>query len=885
MYQFVFIHPTIEAITPSSDGKTYNYLHSQNRLTENYLTFDEFFHFCHMLPKETISNLPAKKESFITGTFKIGNETVVKIHIDKKADNYHQFKVRIINPNLLKWDDIGKENDKSNNHIFILKTDTEDKIFISIYQKHQNSGFDIKHPSKRFLKGLKDIAPKSMHDLIESATMDPKYIKKKQKDEPTTLSEITQKYGGHFHIYTTNDSNSKYSIEYNNERVHSIVWISNAFKSLFESAKINCIELDGSFDAIYPYVYCVFNIIINNESIPMGISLGPSEKFELYSNIFDVIQKTPEFSQYFHIIQSTPILSDEGAALKSLCKNYNFIHFFCFRHIIEKFGSKSRLGLIVRNLLYSSYSPELFQEKFEKSIYAICAALHSANEKTINQFNKLFNAHYDQKTNSFQKNPDFVEQSLYSRARFGVPTTTNHSESLHQKLNAETKTMRQPIEMFERIIQHILEKQDLFPTHRNFDEAIKKIKEKSKHKTGECGLHCEAKRNYFASLYGVPHFPCPHDIANDFPIPSTPSITRNDYHSVIVESYSGSWAFKTIRSSEELPEIPFCSPNEWDLFNLFCLPQNINFREFFKNNILKYKGISDEEIIIKLPEYYSHFCCHVYGFYHENALSDFVTYFQSTANHTETLHKLAEQHQDQRREVFVKYANEKNKMFVTEEIISPVQNQNTPAIRNKGFNKDHFIQIPSRKFSFAQILEIPKNPITVDLDLQVLQQLTSQIYKGNLLELISNIGKDNTNDQHLLHHISLNIYLFENMDTDLINQFSPQAKTLLTIGFFTALKVSSQNHPRIYENLERIITFFQHIKNFPSSSSEEAYLCIVNLSVSLALKTKSKDDIVDHEIHERLLECYNAESDQIKMIFPHEKHNIALGMLFICIYL
>ena len=48
-----------------------------------------------MLPKETISNLPAKKESFITGMFKIGDDAVVKIDIDNKTDNYHQFIVII----------------------------------------------------------------------------------------------------------------------------------------------------------------------------------------------------------------------------------------------------------------------------------------------------------------------------------------------------------------------------------------------------------------------------------------------------------------------------------------------------------------------------------------------------------------------------------------------------------------------------------------------------------------------------------------------------------------------------------------------------------------------------------------------------------------------
>ena len=70
-------------------------------------------------------------------------------------------------------------------------------------------------------------------------------------------------------------------------------------------------------------------IIIDNESIPIVFSIGPSEKSELYSNFSNFIKEIDKNA--YDALKLLPLLSDKGSALKNFSSVERIQnHFFCF---------------------------------------------------------------------------------------------------------------------------------------------------------------------------------------------------------------------------------------------------------------------------------------------------------------------------------------------------------------------------------------------------------------------------------------------------------------------------------------------------------------------------------------------------------------------------
>ena len=129
-----------------------------------------------------------------------------------------------------------------------------------------------------------------------------------------------ENYPGVFDIKYIEDS--KYSLMFNNKHVHSLVFLDFRCSAVIE--KTNFLELDCSFYAVEPYIYCMPLAIINNESLPLGLSVGPSESLQIYSQFYELFSKKYPDKK----ITSLPLLSDEGKALKALTSRYKILHFF-----------------------------------------------------------------------------------------------------------------------------------------------------------------------------------------------------------------------------------------------------------------------------------------------------------------------------------------------------------------------------------------------------------------------------------------------------------------------------------------------------------------------------------------------------------------------------
>jgi hypothetical protein len=92
--------------------------------------------------------------------------------------------------------------------------------------------------------------------------------------------------------------------------------------------------------------------ITANESFPLGLAMGISESTELYEGFFsamwDVMRRNGIERD---VLKDKPYLSDRHAALISACSGMT--HFYCPRHLVQKFGAHTYLGQIAKRLAFS----------------------------------------------------------------------------------------------------------------------------------------------------------------------------------------------------------------------------------------------------------------------------------------------------------------------------------------------------------------------------------------------------------------------------------------------------------------------------------------------------------------------------------------------------
>ena len=132
-------------------------------------------------------------------------------------------------------------------------------------------------------------------------------------------------------------NNKQWTIRYQNKCYYlvSLQWISPFYQSVIKT-NVNVIEWDTTFYAASPYALCIPCAIIQNAAIPLGFALGTSENSNLYSDMFDFLQAKSN-------IKDVPILIDKGTSIISFAKTKKLEYYFCQRHIIENYGSNSKL--------------------------------------------------------------------------------------------------------------------------------------------------------------------------------------------------------------------------------------------------------------------------------------------------------------------------------------------------------------------------------------------------------------------------------------------------------------------------------------------------------------------------------------------------------------
>lgn len=283
------------------------------------------------------------------------------------------------------------------------------------------------------------------------------------------------------------------------------------------------IELDGSFKASKPYVFCIGQGIIHNESIPFSLTIAPTESALLYDMIFQHIK---EISLGKIDFTGKTILSDMGLALKSISEKWQLNQFLCHRHIIEHFGSSGVLGILCARLLkcysFEKYDQIRIEIQFLLNAYVDEKKKQNTYSKECQQKVEDLNTMLKGDQGDPNSNYFIYRWALWIRRGYSVARCSNHNESLHGAIN---KTLMNGGDFNSKlsnlILQTLAHCENLKfrkgkTIKRKLKKTIKNILLKLQSPTYDILKLCKEKCNcqeteYNESIYGT-KIPCIHQI-------------------------------------------------------------------------------------------------------------------------------------------------------------------------------------------------------------------------------------------------------------------------------------------------------------------------------------------------------------------------------------
>jgi hypothetical protein len=218
------------------------------------------------------------------------------------------------------------------------------------------------------------------------------------------------------------------------------------------------------------------------------------------------------------LLQSKGFLTDEGKAIHSAVQEFGCIRFSCYRHLIEKMGSNSLLGIITRRLLFLS-TPVTYEPKLQESIIEIQELL--TNEritlKQVQKFCKIFDLAVNDDGEILITTFDH-HNALWVRADHGIATCSNHLERLHRTLNDAVSGLNLFTRRFSVVIKIILDWPIGFSHNQQRQEKLliktlrKRAKQNGIEQSDQCtSLNCGWSK-FYSKLFGIENFPCVHTI-------------------------------------------------------------------------------------------------------------------------------------------------------------------------------------------------------------------------------------------------------------------------------------------------------------------------------------------------------------------------------------
>jgi hypothetical protein len=280
------------------------------------------------------------------------------------------------------------------------------KEILTHVQIEQFENFRPSHPYKKIGKNIQKKYPFLYSSTFNEEVLSPKTLRNRDcKQFMVPLADILATFEGDVFL-TVNPLLDNAFIFGDNLHIRTMTWLIPNITIVL--SKCQYIELDGSFQASYPYVYTVHQAIIQNEAIPLGFTLAPSESMEMFKEFYDAITSAyPHFDLHLKI----PILTDQGTGLIAFAKSFNLEHYLCYKHLLFKFIQNSPLYFLVRRILNST-TPENLQ-KITNTIQLTAALIFEKSTAHKAAFEYIFQWSYDRQMKLWTQKPtEFSTQML-----------------------------------------------------------------------------------------------------------------------------------------------------------------------------------------------------------------------------------------------------------------------------------------------------------------------------------------------------------------------------------------------------------------------------------------------------------------------------------------
>jgi hypothetical protein len=288
----------------------------------------------------------------------------------------------------------------------------------------------------------------------------------------------------------------KGSLGYNARVVIGLTWVSRLAPAAFDAASY--IQLDCSFKPSYPYCYCTPQAIINNEAIPLGFIMTPTERKATFAWFYQDLEL-----MHGGTLPPKPILTDRGLGLIAFGLQI-MAHFFCHRHLIENFGARGLLGILVTRVLRLP-SEDAFRAALQEVVDE--ADLLFSNERITEKDYDAFIEFLGGRDGSEYRHGRWL------RNEFGVATCSNHAERFHRTVNKRTKGKQILLVRLAILVDAINEKIDKYQDgrYRQLRHVIKTLRQKGAPQNMGCQREkCGHFRTEMQSRFGIPFVPCKH---------------------------------------------------------------------------------------------------------------------------------------------------------------------------------------------------------------------------------------------------------------------------------------------------------------------------------------------------------------------------------------
>jgi ubiquitin C-terminal hydrolase len=279
--------------------------------------------------------------------------------------------------------------------------------------------------------------------------------------------------------------------------VVSLTWVAPwAVKAWTEA---DYIQLDCSFRGTKPYAYCVPQAIIGNEAVPLGFIMTPSECAETYRWWLADLQA----ANCGAAMPKKIILSDEGAALRNFTSRGHLRHYFCHRHLIQKFGAHGLIGELVTQALrtqanetYQALRPQLLANAQD------FLANGEVTQELYDKFVKFLSVEFP--------------HGVWHRAADGVARCSNHAESFHGHINEKIKGLRKLTKRLQIMADYIQVRFAQYSNVKSRRTHVMRllnglIRHHKKSQRQSCNLtDCLAYQQNLARRCRLDSFPCRH---------------------------------------------------------------------------------------------------------------------------------------------------------------------------------------------------------------------------------------------------------------------------------------------------------------------------------------------------------------------------------------